>query len=105
MTDTAGMRETLDPVEAEGVAVAHQTAQQADLVLSVVDCSNCLPTLSTHPPETTSSHAITVISTVMITIMIVMIIITVVMIPIVVVIVTTITETLSQPAGIRCVFS
>lgn len=60
MTDTAGMRETLDPVEAEGVAVAHQTAQQADLVLSVVDCSNYLPTLSNHPPETTSSHAITV---------------------------------------------
>ncbi|KAL0038741.1 hypothetical protein WJX79_006049 [Trebouxia sp. C0005] len=33
VTDTAGMRETLDPVEAEGVAVAHETAQQADLVL------------------------------------------------------------------------
>ncbi|KAL0043981.1 hypothetical protein WJX82_011176 [Trebouxia sp. C0006] len=36
VTDTAGMRETLDPVEAEGVAVAHQTAQQADLVLCQV---------------------------------------------------------------------
>lgn len=69
MTDTAGMRETLDPVEAEGVAVAHETAQQADLVLSVLDCSNYLPTLSNHSPETTSSfqmpcgdhtHAITV---------------------------------------------
>ena len=69
MTDTAGMRETLDPVEAEGVAVAHQTAQQADLVLSVVDCSNYLPTLSNLYPKTTSclqmpfgnhTHAITV---------------------------------------------
>ncbi len=69
VTDTAGMRETLDPVEAEGVAVAHQTAQQADLVLSVLDCSNYLPTLSNHSPETTSclqmpfsdhTHAITV---------------------------------------------
>ncbi len=54
------MRETLDPVEAEGVAVAHQTAQQADLVLSVVDCSNYLPTLGNHSPGTTSSHAVTV---------------------------------------------
>ncbi len=48
------MRETLDPVEAEGVAVAHETAQQADLVLSVLDCSNYLPSLSPHLPETTS---------------------------------------------------
>lgn len=48
------MRETLDPVEAEGVAVAHQTAQQADLVLSVLDCSTYLPTLSNHLPEATS---------------------------------------------------
>lgn len=38
MTDTAGMRQTLDPIEAEGVAVAHDTAQQADVVLSVLDC-------------------------------------------------------------------
>ncbi|KAL0024887.1 hypothetical protein WJX77_000062 [Trebouxia sp. C0004] len=69
VTDTAGMRETLDPVEAEGVAVAHQTAQQADLVLSVLDWSNYLPTLSNPLPETTSclqipftdrAHAITV---------------------------------------------
>jgi len=56
-------------VEAEGVAVTHQTAQQADLVLSVVDCSTYLPTLPNHPPETISClqmpfsdhpHAITV---------------------------------------------
>lgn len=38
VTDTAGMRQTLDPIEAEGVAVAHETAQQADMVLSVLDC-------------------------------------------------------------------
>lgn len=38
MTDTAGMRQTLDPIEAEGVAVAHDTAEQADIVLSVHDC-------------------------------------------------------------------
>ena len=38
VTDTAGMRQTLDPIEAEGVAVAHKTAQQADVVLSVLDC-------------------------------------------------------------------
>ncbi|KAL3155534.1 hypothetical protein ABBQ38_011086 [Trebouxia sp. C0009 RCD-2024] len=38
VTDTAGMRQTLDPIEAEGVAVAHETAEQADVVLSVHDC-------------------------------------------------------------------
>ena len=38
VTDTAGMRQTLDPIEAEGVAVAHETAQQADVILSVLDC-------------------------------------------------------------------
>lgn len=32
------MRQTLDPIEAEGVAVAHETAEQADVVLSVHDC-------------------------------------------------------------------
>ena len=40
------MRETSDPVEAEGVAVAHEAAQQADLVLSVLDLTTYLPILS-----------------------------------------------------------
>ena len=40
VTDTAGLRETLDPVEAEGVAVAQEIAQQADLVLSVFDSTS-----------------------------------------------------------------
>lgn len=44
VTDTAGMRETADPVEAEGVALAHETAQQADLVLSVTDCTTHVTT-------------------------------------------------------------
>lgn len=39
VTDTAGLRETLDPIEAEGVALAQETALQADLVLSVLDCT------------------------------------------------------------------
>ena len=43
VTDTAGMRDTLDPIEAEGVAVAHEVAQQADLVLSVLDCTTSVP--------------------------------------------------------------
>ena len=42
VTDTAGMRQTLDPIEAEGVAVAHETAQQADVVLYVLDCATWL---------------------------------------------------------------
>ena len=42
VTDTAGMRETLDPIEAEGVAVAQETAQQADVLLSVLDCATWL---------------------------------------------------------------
>ena len=44
MTDTAGLRETLDPIEAEGVAVAQETAQHADMVLSVQDCVTWLDT-------------------------------------------------------------
>lgn len=46
VTDTAGMRHTLDPIEAEGVAVAHDTAQQADVVLSVLDCITWLDSRS-----------------------------------------------------------
>ncbi|TSA34849.1 MAG: tRNA uridine-5-carboxymethylaminomethyl(34) synthesis GTPase MnmE [Verrucomicrobiaceae bacterium] len=39
LTDTAGLRETTDPVEREGVARARRTIEQADLVLHVVDAS------------------------------------------------------------------
>ena len=37
VTDSAGIRETADPVEAEGVRRARQTAQQADVVVLVQD--------------------------------------------------------------------
>lgn len=39
LTDTAGLRETTDPVEREGVERARRTIAQADLVLHVVDAS------------------------------------------------------------------
>jgi len=39
LTDTAGLRETTDPVEREGVERARRTIEQADLVLHVVDAS------------------------------------------------------------------
>ncbi len=39
LTDTAGLRETDDPVEREGVERARRTIEQADLVLHVVDAS------------------------------------------------------------------
>lgn len=39
VTDTAGLRDTSDPIEAEGVALAQEAAQQADLVMSVLDCT------------------------------------------------------------------
>ena len=48
VTDTAGMRQTLDPIEAEGVAVAHEMAQQADVILSVLDCVTWLNMNSNH---------------------------------------------------------
>jgi len=48
LTDTAGLRETSDPVEKEGVARTTRALQQADLVLHVIDA-----TLPAEPP----SHA------------------------------------------------
>lgn len=39
LTDTAGLRETEDPVEREGVDRARRTIEQADLVLHVLDAS------------------------------------------------------------------
>ena len=57
VTDTAGMRETLDPIEAEGVAVAHETAQQADVVLSVLDCATWLESHSHDADSLSSANA------------------------------------------------
>ena len=37
LVDTAGMRETNDPIEAEGVARAHRAAEQADLLVTLLD--------------------------------------------------------------------
>lgn len=39
LTDTAGLRETQDPVEREGVDRARRTIEQADLVLHILDAS------------------------------------------------------------------
>lgn len=40
LIDTAGMRETVDPIESAGVELAKDAAQSADLVLRVFDASN-----------------------------------------------------------------
>ncbi len=42
LTDTAGLRETADPIEAQGVEKARQAASRADLVLCVFDASRPL---------------------------------------------------------------
>lgn len=46
LTDTAGLRETSDPVEQEGVARSGRALEQADIVLHVID-----GTLSIDPPQ------------------------------------------------------
>ncbi|MFO1393949.1 MAG: tRNA uridine-5-carboxymethylaminomethyl(34) synthesis GTPase MnmE [Steroidobacteraceae bacterium] len=59
--DTAGLRESADEVEAEGIRRAHREIQQADRVLFVVDASDAtavaaldadLSALPTHAPRT-----------------------------------------------------
>lgn len=42
LTDTAGIRETLDPVEKQGVERSQQTAREASLVFAVLDASQPL---------------------------------------------------------------
>ena len=42
--DTAGLRESEDPVESMGIARAHQTMHRADLILVLLDASKGLTT-------------------------------------------------------------
>ncbi len=49
LVDTAGVRETADPIELEGVRRARQSAEQADLVLLVEDLSVAAEPLQTPP--------------------------------------------------------
>lgn len=54
LTDTAGLRETDDVVEQEGIRRARIAAQQADWILAVVDLTRPLPpVLQELPPEKT----------------------------------------------------
>lgn len=43
LMDTAGLRDTTDPIEAEGVRRSHERLQQAQLVLLVVDAATTAP--------------------------------------------------------------
>jgi len=47
LTDTAGLRDTIDPVEREGVQRARQVIERADLVLHVIDAT----TVENEAPE------------------------------------------------------
>jgi tRNA modification GTPase len=51
LVDTAGLRDTADPVEVEGVSRAHAVARTADLVLLVEDGSAAPPALAAFGPE------------------------------------------------------
>ena len=53
LLDTAGIRDTDDPVEREGVARARARAAAADLVLWVIDASQPLPANATAPSGVT----------------------------------------------------
>ncbi|MCC8933220.1 tRNA uridine-5-carboxymethylaminomethyl(34) synthesis GTPase MnmE [Rhizobium sp. 'Codium 1'] len=48
--DTAGLRDTEDPVEQEGIRRAHRTIHQADLVLQLVDLSDASAEAETLVP-------------------------------------------------------
>ena len=52
LIDTAGLRPTADPIEAEGIARARARTQSADLVLHLIDASN--PTPPEPPPGPTT---------------------------------------------------
>jgi tRNA modification GTPase len=51
LTDTAGLRETIDPVEREGVARTGRALEGADLVLHVIDATTSLQTERIHERE------------------------------------------------------
>ena len=51
--DTAGLRQTTDEIEEEGIRRAHLAAQNADVVLFVVDNENTQLTLEMMPPIVT----------------------------------------------------
>ncbi|MEI8294270.1 MAG: tRNA uridine-5-carboxymethylaminomethyl(34) synthesis GTPase MnmE [bacterium] len=51
LTDTAGLRETTDPVEKEGVARSGRAMENADLVLHVFDATTRTPPEPLHPKE------------------------------------------------------
>jgi tRNA modification GTPase len=51
LVDTAGLRDTTDPIEVEGVARSHQAVAVADLVLSVEDQSRPRSSGSGSPEE------------------------------------------------------
>ena len=55
LLDTAGLRETSDPVEAEGVARARLRAEQADLRLHVVDATDPAPL---PPPDAATAMVV-----------------------------------------------
>jgi tRNA modification GTPase len=48
LTDTAGLRETLDQIEAEGVRRSHKAMDEADLILYLKDLSETLTTEEIH---------------------------------------------------------
>jgi tRNA modification GTPase len=51
LTDTAGLRDSFDPIEREGVARAERAMEQADIVLHVVDATLCETPLPVHARE------------------------------------------------------
>ena len=53
LVDTAGLRDTTDPVEVEGVRRARQAAERADLVLEVCDLAVAQPKAAPSSPERT----------------------------------------------------
>lgn len=48
LIDTAGLRDTTDPVESEGIRRTHQVLQSADLVVHIIDRSQTLSPLDLH---------------------------------------------------------
>jgi tRNA modification GTPase len=59
LSDTAGLRRTSDPIEAEGIARAHREQTEADLILIVLDRSEALQAIDIELVASTR-HAIVV---------------------------------------------